>query len=567
MFLRMSPPRQAPAAWGAYQRIEWRSDERRPCALRSDPMTRVGRYTLLEPIAQGGMAEIFRARADGSGGFAKEVAIKRVLPQFAADTSFIEQFLDEARVASRLQHPNIIQVFEFGEDQGTHYLAMEMLYGLDMGQVLGRMQRTDERMPLQLAAHITAEAATGLHHAHHLRGADGGLLGLVHRDVSPSNLFLTRFGGVKILDFGIAKTRDQMHKTMQGMIKGKYGYVPPEYLLGEDPTPLFDVWALGVTLHEMCTGQRLFKGGKRPGQALRKIAAGEIPSPRERRPEVPAELEAIVMGCLQREPLRRYPSAGALADELRGFVGGYPGSQTVREFVARWEKTAAGGEASEESKTPSSTSSASGSGAHLRAPAPSSPLHLAPADEDPERDTHDTIDSASGGITGTLEELSVAQIMEMMGMSPKRAHVEVRSDGTAGAIGFDSSGIVSATFGDAAGLEAAFTMLRISTGTFRIDYTSGPGPRNLSPGDASRIAGWLRALSQGEAPSSAGEDTQVGAPMPDDDDGDDDNDDDFDGSGPTMLELDATEVATSARTVDRTEVGLTVPDAGEEPEK
>lgn len=282
----------------------------------------VGPYQLCVELASGGMATVFLAQAPGRAGRHSYVALKRIHPHLAKDRTFVDMFLDEARIASLIQHTHVCSVFDFGEDGGQQYLAMEYLIGeplSNLGRALRRGTPASAHLHALAMARIIADAAEGLHAAHELRDAHGDPLGVVHRDVSPDNIFLTYDGVVKIVDFGVASATRQLHKTRTGIIKGKYAYLQPEVLRGEKPDRRADVWSLAVVLWELLTLKRLFHR-ETDFLTLRAIADAEVRAPSQVRPGVPAELDRIVMRALSRDPSERYPSARALADELTAFI-------------------------------------------------------------------------------------------------------------------------------------------------------------------------------------------------------------------------------------------------------
>ncbi len=274
-----------------------------------------GRYVLVDKLALGGMAELFLAKAQGAGGFSKTCVIKRVLPHLADDPRFVEMFLDEARLAASLNHPGIVQIFDLGQESGDYFLAMEYLAGEDLHAVQDALRTKGRAMPVALAVWLAEQAAAALHHAHERTGADGRSLGIVHRDVSPSNLLLTYDGALKLLDFGIARAEARLVKTHPDAMKGKAGYTSPEQAKGERVDRRSDVWSLGVVLHELLTGARLF-----PGQSIVEAALAAmqkpVPPPSALRPEVPAALDAVVLAALERDASRRTPSAEALRQAL-----------------------------------------------------------------------------------------------------------------------------------------------------------------------------------------------------------------------------------------------------------
>ena len=215
--------------------------------------TRLGRYELVARLATGGMGEIFLARLSGEGGFERRVVVKRLLPELVPAGQYVQMFLDEARLAARLTHPNVCEVHELGVDQGQYFIVMPYLEGVPFSRVMRR--QGDARAHLRLVAGALAQACTGLHHAHELTDDAGVPIGVVHRDVSPSNLFVTADGVVKVLDFGIAKARIATSVTEKGMLKGKLAYMSPEQL-GDGPIDRrSDVFCLGIVLHEALTGR------------------------------------------------------------------------------------------------------------------------------------------------------------------------------------------------------------------------------------------------------------------------------------------------------------------------
>jgi serine/threonine-protein kinase len=283
---------------------------------------RFGRYELGYEIASGGMATIYLARARGPGGFDRPFAIKRIHPHLAKQRDFVDMFLDEARLQSRISHPNVCSVVDFGEVDGTYYMAMEYLLGRPLTAV---MRAVVERPELHrsmrwqaLAARMIADAAEGLHAAHELTDEHGRPLHLVHRDVTPHNLILTYEGAVKVIDFGVAFAEGRAHETRTGAVKGKFAYMSPEQVRGREIDRRVDVWALGVCLWELLTGKRLY--GKRSDVELIHAVVNEpFAPPSSVVPVVPA-LDAIVMRALERDIDERTPTARALARELGTFV-------------------------------------------------------------------------------------------------------------------------------------------------------------------------------------------------------------------------------------------------------
>ena len=284
-----------------------------PAASTSAP-ARLGRYELLGQLATGGMAEIHLARLAGEAGFEKLVVVKRLLPELVGSRAFVAMFLDEGKLVARLDHPNICEVHELGKDGGDYFLVMPYLSGVPVTALIARPRDPDRTAQLRVAAGVIAQACAGLHHAHELTGADGAPLHLVHRDVSPSNLFVTTSGVVKVLDFGIAKVRGAA-ETEVGTVKGKSEYMAPEQILGEPLDRRCDVFALGIVLFELATHQRLFKRGSEY-LAARAILEEPIPRADEVDPAIPTALADVIARALSRAPSDRFPDARALSSAL-----------------------------------------------------------------------------------------------------------------------------------------------------------------------------------------------------------------------------------------------------------
>jgi serine/threonine-protein kinase len=300
------------------------------------PGVRVGRYELMSPIARGGMAEVWLARQSGPEGFEKVVALKRILAAAGNANDFVTMFLDEARIAAQLSHPNIAQIFELAEDGGTYYLAMEYLEGETLSHVLRRSRELSTPLPVGLAVRVVSDAAAGLGHAHQKRARSGKPLDIVHRDVSPQNIMVTYEGVVKVVDFGIARAAGRAARTQMGSVKGKVTYMSPEQARGETVDARCDVFALGVVLFEALTGTRLHEGDD-DVRVLRRLALHEaLPTVRSRRPEVAPELDALVSQAMAAAPQDRFPSGIEMQVALEQYLRTAPppsSSFELRQFV------------------------------------------------------------------------------------------------------------------------------------------------------------------------------------------------------------------------------------------
>lgn len=273
------------------------------------------RYELLDRIGVGGMAEIFRGKAVAAGGFEKPVAIKRILPHLSQDQRFVELLIAEAKVLSLLKHRNIVQIFDVGlGDDGKYFLVMEYVDGKDVRAVQTGLEVRRRRMPFDLALHIGAEVCEALEHAHTAKAPDGKPMSLVHRDVSPSNVLLSRAGEVKLTDFGIAKRAEQ-EQTGTGGVRGKFAYISPEQARNEHLDPRSDVFSVGVLLWEMICNRRLFSG-LGDLEALRAVRDAKVPRPQEIDRNLSPEIDALLMQALARDPKHR-PTAGQFGAKLR----------------------------------------------------------------------------------------------------------------------------------------------------------------------------------------------------------------------------------------------------------
>jgi serine/threonine protein kinase len=276
-----------------------------------------GRYRLVERLGRGGMAEVWRAIVDGPKGFQRQLVIKRIFSDYAKHDRFVNILADEARVSALLHHPAIVQVHELGQVDGEFYVAMELIDGCDLIELLDASLNQGRVLPPGLACHVIAELADGLAYAHALTDAQGRRLDIVHRDVSPSNVMISSLGEVKLVDFGIAKAADHLRgdKTDVGVIKGKIGYLSPEQASGLPYDRRADIFALGVVFWECLACERLFRSGS-DLETLRRIRAAQVPPPSTKRPGLDPAVDRVVLGMLARAPEARFQSCDEVVQAL-----------------------------------------------------------------------------------------------------------------------------------------------------------------------------------------------------------------------------------------------------------
>jgi serine/threonine protein kinase/CheY-like chemotaxis protein len=280
---------------------------------------RFGQYTLLERIAVGGMAEVWKARMTGVEGFQKTVAIKRVLSHLTDDEDFVNMLVDEAKLAAQLNHPNIVHIYDLGKIDDHFYIAMEYVDGMNLRGLLNQAALQNHSMPVGLAALVTSRLASALDYAHRKRDFDDREMGLVHRDVSPQNVLLSFDGDIKLCDFGIVKAVSKVGHTQMGALKGKLQYMSPEQAWGKDVDARSDVFSLGALFFEMLTGKRLF-GGDSEISVLEAVRQCRVTAPRNLDPSLPEEVERIVLKSLEMDPDRRYQTAGEMQQDLDAFL-------------------------------------------------------------------------------------------------------------------------------------------------------------------------------------------------------------------------------------------------------
>jgi serine/threonine protein kinase len=303
---------------------------------QSDPVANLGKYRLIADLARGGMGLIHLAVLKGPGGFTKLLVVKELRPELANDPAFVTMFFDEARVAARLSHPNIVQTIEVGSQEGRHYLAMEYVDGPSLQKFARRAHRLGKPVPLSVHLYLLTETLTALEYAHALTERDGSPVSLVHRDVSPHNVLVTYDGHVKLVDFGIAQTGAAAEAAHAGVLKGKMMYMAPEQAACEPVDRRADVFSAGLVLWEAIVGRQPWEGLTDP-QILRHLISGEIPRVRDALPEVDANLLAIVDRATSAEPDDRYPTALAMRSDLeryRALLGDDTGPAEVGALLA-----------------------------------------------------------------------------------------------------------------------------------------------------------------------------------------------------------------------------------------
>ncbi|MCR9162531.1 MAG: serine/threonine protein kinase [Nannocystaceae bacterium] len=278
--------------------------------------TRIGGFLLQERLGAGGMAEVFLAARAGPER-TELAALKRLLPHLTFDAEFVRMFLAEVKLTSELDHPGIAKVLEYGTGEGGHFLAMEYVHGHDVRAVLAKV--SDRGAELGFALGVIADLADALHYAHEFRSSDGRVQGLVHRDVSPSNVRIATDGSVKLIDFGIAHVAGHTRMTKAGTVKGKVGYMSPEQCRAEAVDRRTDVFALGVMLYELTTGRRAFFGST-DLETLARIIQGQYASPQAVKPELPTEIAALIVRMLESRPSKRPSTTAAVSEALRGFA-------------------------------------------------------------------------------------------------------------------------------------------------------------------------------------------------------------------------------------------------------
>jgi serine/threonine-protein kinase len=277
------------------------------------------KYQVVRKVDAGGMAEVFEGVAEGLRGFSKKVAIKRVLPHLAQNTKFLAMFLDEARLSLHMNHANVVQVFDIGRSGGTYFIVMEYVDGTDLKKIMERVRERKGRLPTAQSLYIVMEVCKGLAYAHELSDIEGNNLGIVHRDVSPPNVLISKQGEVKIVDFGLAKATSQLEHTDPGVVKGKFAYLSPEAAWGKEVDRRADIFACGIILFELLTGHRLFLG-ENDVATVELVRRANVPPMQRDNPEVKPALEAIVRRSLAPDPTTRYQTCDEMAEDIASYL-------------------------------------------------------------------------------------------------------------------------------------------------------------------------------------------------------------------------------------------------------
>lgn len=304
------------------------------------------KYKIIERLDAGGMAEVFVAQSEALRGFKKRVAIKRILPHLTKNQKFVQMFLDEARLCLQLEHANIVSVFDLGKADNAYFIVMEYVDGTNLKKVIESHMRARRLLPIEQSIHIMKEVCEALGYAHDLTDmSTGEELGIVHRDVSPPNILISKRGEIKMVDFGLAKATSQLEETDPGVVKGKFSYLSPEAASGTEVDRRADVFSAGILLFELLSGQRLFYG-ENDYHTVELVRKAEVPRITQINPMVPREMERILFRALAKDPDNRYQQATDLAEDLTGLLFTYGKAVTkasisrMVEFTLTEQKTA-----------------------------------------------------------------------------------------------------------------------------------------------------------------------------------------------------------------------------------
>ena len=297
------------------------------------PGDTIGKYRLIRNVGLGGMAQVFLATREGPEGFAKRCVVKRILPELSRDDRFASMFVVEAKVAAMLDHPNIVHVFDFEIEGGNYYLVMEYISGASLAIMSRASRRRGRPLGAQVAVEVGVGVANALAYAHDLKLPDGRPLGLVHRDISPGNVLISRDGAIKLADFGVVKTT--LAASLTGVVSGKWAYMSPEQIRGRPVDRRSDLFSLGIVLYEVITGVRLFRG-ETPSASATLVTKGPVKPPQELVPDLDPQLNRLVLRLLERDPDARYQSAAELArdfERLHGTVAFSDGRRNLRALL------------------------------------------------------------------------------------------------------------------------------------------------------------------------------------------------------------------------------------------
>ncbi|MGD2096492.1 MAG: protein kinase [Desulfobacterales bacterium] len=293
-----------------------------------------GKYQLLQKIAVGGMAELYRANVTRDHGFEKRVAIKKILPHLSGEGNLVKAFIDEAKLAALLQHENIIQIYDFGSIDGEYFIAMEYLFGKDLRKLIHKLRKCGRSLDLESALYIVSRICTGLDYSHKLRDLQGKPLNIIHRDINPQNIFLTYEGQVKIIDFGIAKAASHNSTTHEGLIKGKIAYMSPEQAMGHVIDHRSDIFSTGIILYELIAGRKMFEGETM--HIYSQVREAQFTPLKKLRPDLPDKLYAVVDRALAKEPDERYQTCGQMLAEIEECIfelSVRPNSRSFASFI------------------------------------------------------------------------------------------------------------------------------------------------------------------------------------------------------------------------------------------
>jgi serine/threonine protein kinase len=302
--------------------------------MKNNKSAQFGKYFIMDKIATGGMAELFRAKITGDLGFEKLVAIKKILPHLSEEQALVNSFIDEAKLAAFLHHENIVQIYDFGSMEGSYFIAMEYLIGKDLRAVINKSTSMELPLSLENAVYITSKICAGLGYSHSLKDFQGQPLNIIHRDISPQNVFITYDGQIKIIDFGIAKAASHNEATQQGLVKGKLAYMSPEQADGRSIDHRSDLFSTGILLYEMVTGQKMYEGETL--KIYSRVRSAEFDPPEQLVQDLPLSLCGIIQRALAKDPEKRYQNGGEMLADLEECMyslSNRPTTQGLRDFM------------------------------------------------------------------------------------------------------------------------------------------------------------------------------------------------------------------------------------------